>query len=92
VSPVEGEEGGGRGAKSYDHENAWPSINYSILSDAAVHNGLPDNIITEAFMFFGKSFHIDPNNNEVKNWETRTNIFYRCTLFFPFSRSALIES
>jgi hypothetical protein len=67
VSPVEGEERGGRAAKSYDHENAWPSINYSILSDAAVHYGLPDNILTKAFIFFGKSFHLDPNNNEVKN-------------------------
>jgi hypothetical protein len=27
-----GWEGGGRGAKSYDHEEAWLSINYSILS------------------------------------------------------------
>jgi hypothetical protein len=37
VSPVEltderGGRGGGRGAKSYDGEKAWPSINYSILS------------------------------------------------------------
>ncbi len=27
------EVGSGRGAKSYDHEKAWPSINHSILSD-----------------------------------------------------------
>ncbi len=39
VLPVEladgrGNEKGGRGAKSYDHEIAWPFINHSILSDA----------------------------------------------------------
>ncbi len=37
VSPVELTDGrgGGRGTKSYDLEKAWPSINYSILSDQA---------------------------------------------------------
>jgi hypothetical protein len=25
-------EGGGRGAESYEHRKAWPSINHSILS------------------------------------------------------------
>jgi hypothetical protein len=24
--------GGGRGAESYDHKKAWPSVNHSILS------------------------------------------------------------
>jgi hypothetical protein len=40
VLPVEltdgregGRLGGGRGAKSYDREKAWSSINHSILSD-----------------------------------------------------------
>jgi hypothetical protein len=33
VSPVELTNGrGGRGAKTYDDEKAWPSINHSILS------------------------------------------------------------
>ncbi len=40
VSPIEltGEVGGGggRGAESYDHKKAWPSINQSILSDLTI--------------------------------------------------------
>ncbi len=44
VSPVEptdgrgGREGGGGGAKSYNDEKAWPSVNLSILSDARESN------------------------------------------------------
>jgi hypothetical protein len=39
VSPFEltnGGEGDGEGAKSYDGETAWNSINYSILSDIRI--------------------------------------------------------
>jgi hypothetical protein len=40
VSPffeiTDGGEGDGEGAKSYDGETAWNSINYSILSDISI--------------------------------------------------------
>jgi hypothetical protein len=32
-----GGEGGGRGTKSYDREEAWPSINHTILSGVQIH-------------------------------------------------------
>jgi hypothetical protein len=39
VSPVELSDGrGGRGAKSYDHEKAWSSINHSILRFKKIGN------------------------------------------------------
>ncbi len=34
----------GRGAKSYDRENAWPSINHSILSHTSLAGSPGGNI------------------------------------------------
>jgi hypothetical protein len=48
-----GERGrGGRGAKSYDREKAWPSINHPILSqisDFLTFLGLPMSVGLEYF-------------------------------------------
>ncbi len=65
-SRVRGRERGGWGAKSYDGEKAWPSINHSLLS--ALSNMVPSNahISTPFFkkiVFFSKIFFDKPPQN-----------------------------
>ncbi len=39
--------GGGRGAKPYNHEKAWPSINHSVLSGALLPCRLAESVLAK---------------------------------------------
>ncbi len=59
-------EGGGRGAESYDHIKAWPSINHSILSGEShlcphlcQRNVLQKSVIIQIIIYFCRRLQTD---------------------------------